>query len=197
MGKEEIWVEVTGFPNYEVSNRGRIKSKDTTLKRKSGYVYKHGKMLNGSQYKGYVTIKLVNGDIRVNKYLHRIVAEHFIENPLNKPYINHIDNNPMNNDADNLEWCTPKENTAWMVKQGGNKRTKEWLRNLHKSQKESYKPVIAEKANTGEKTVFRSLNSVKTKGFSPSTVCKCCKGPFRDMQHKGYYFYYKEDSEDA
>ena len=60
---------------------------------------------------GYRRVVLLkNGESR-NVLVHRIVAEAFVENPENKPRVNHIDGNKANNTADNLEWCTSKENT--------------------------------------------------------------------------------------
>jgi len=50
--------------------------------------------------------------------VHRLVARYFIPNPLNKPCINHIDNDTQNNNVNNLEWVTHKENTAHTIKQG-------------------------------------------------------------------------------
>ena len=46
---------------------------------------------------------------------HRIVAQEFIPNPNNKPFVNHIDGNPANNKAENLEWCTQEENEQHSV----------------------------------------------------------------------------------
>lgn len=96
---EEVWKEIPGFDNYQVSNLGRVKSKKRILKlyenKRSGYLYTHL-----SQNKKTKVMRV-----------HRIVATVFIENKNNKLYINHIDGNKTNNCVSNLEWCTPKENS--------------------------------------------------------------------------------------
>lgn len=64
---------------------------------------------------GYRRTSLWIGGKKVNRLIHRLVAEAFIPNPDNKPCVNHKDGDKMNNHKDNLEWCTVKENTthAW------------------------------------------------------------------------------------
>lgn len=53
---------------------------------------------------------------RINRLVHRIVAQAFVPNPLGLPEVNHIDGNKENNDASNLEWCTRQQNMAHAVK---------------------------------------------------------------------------------
>ena len=100
---QEIWKKIDGFINYQVSNFGRIKSVNKILKpyqnKKNGYMYTHLSQ---------------NGCTKVIR-IHRLVANAFIPNLENKPYINHIDGNKENNCVDNLEWCTQKENVNWSI----------------------------------------------------------------------------------
>lgn len=64
--------------------------------------------VNGAGY-AQLGIRMLDGQ-RKFFVLHRLVAAAFIDNPENKPHVNHIDGNKLNNHVSNLEWCTPKEN---------------------------------------------------------------------------------------
>lgn len=69
-----------------------------------------GKFLKQEDNKGYKRVTL-SMDGKTKRYqVHRLVAIHFILNPLNKPCVNHVDGNPSNNNMKNLEWCTYQEN---------------------------------------------------------------------------------------
>lgn len=110
---QEIWKNVTEqeFANlYQVSNMGRVRSLDRI--RPDGSFCK-GKILkprlNGSSYY-YVTLSY-GTNCQKRRYVHRLVALAFVENPLNKPQVSHKDENCLNNCALNLEWATAKENS--------------------------------------------------------------------------------------
>ena len=67
-------------------------------------------MSNAQLRNGYPIRDTGKGSSRIRFYIHRAVAKLFVENPENKPCVNHIDGNKLNNDATNLEWCTKAEN---------------------------------------------------------------------------------------
>ena len=95
----EIWKKFKKNNDYLVSNFGRIKriSTDNIL------------LGCGERYK---RVKIyINNDIK-SYAIHRMVSETWIDNPLNKPYVNHIDRITFNNNYNNLEWCTQKENMS-------------------------------------------------------------------------------------
>lgn len=68
--------------------------------------------------KGYKRVSLSVEGVVSRYFVHRLVAEVYIDNPENKPFINHIDNNPENNKLNNLEWCNQSENMIHCVNQG-------------------------------------------------------------------------------
>ena len=67
---------------------------------------------------GYFKVGFYKDGKRIEKYIHRLLAESFIPNPQNKEFINHIDGNPSNNNLSNLEWCTKSENAIHAYKLG-------------------------------------------------------------------------------
>ena len=105
----EEWKDIIGYEGiYKISNLGRVK------RIHGGY----RKVLKKSLFKsGYVRVCLTVNAKEKTFRVHRLVAQTFIPNPFNKPYINHIDNNIENNHISNLEWCTSKENKKHCVMQ--------------------------------------------------------------------------------
>ena len=189
---ESTWVKISEFPFYEVSNDGRIRTIQHTIIRKNGasFTVRAKELIGSNNGRGYIRVCLSSNGIKTREYVHRLVAIAFVENPHKAPFINHKDNNPTNNNAENLEWCTHEENMAWMRKQGRDKRTKEWLNKLHLSQEKSYKPVTATSITTGEVKKFISVNATKSYGFCPSCVCQCCSGIHNS--HAGYRWEYSK-----
>lgn len=61
---------------------------------------------------------------REDVYVHRIIASLFLDNPNNYPEVNHKDSNPMNNSADNLEWCSTRYNWQYGFDYGYKQRDK-------------------------------------------------------------------------
>ena len=109
----EIWKDIKGFEgSYQISSLGRVKSLDRTVVYKDGRTHIHkGQIMTGSDNgKGYKTIDLYTGNKRTKKLIHRLVAETFIDNPLNKNEIDHIDTDKTNNRVENLRWVTHTEN---------------------------------------------------------------------------------------
>lgn len=99
----EVWKDIQKAPNYEVSNLGNIRHK----KRKQNLKFSD----NG---RGYLFVRLRVDDKKINIYVHKAVAEAFIENddPINNTDVSHLDETRTNNRADNLKWTTHKENCS-------------------------------------------------------------------------------------
>lgn len=171
----EEWRIIEGYPNYQVSNLGRVKSLN----------YKHTKkphLLKPLQTReGYFLINLFDCNGVRNRFLiHRLVAMAFIPNPNNLPCVNHKSEIKTQNNVENLEWCTHDYNDNFGTR---NKRIKKSLTN-HPSKS---KPVIAYKEGV-EVMRFQSMSEAERMGFDSGHIAKCCKGKIKT--HKGLIWKY-------
>lgn len=116
---EEVWKTIIDYPNYQVSNLGRIRSLKT---------YKILKQFTNCF--GYKGVHLNRFGTAKTFIVHRLVAEMFIPNPNKYPCINHKDENRSNNCVYNLEWCTYSYNNTYgtVIE----RRTKTYKDNIYK-----------------------------------------------------------------
>lgn len=112
MQSSELWKTIEGYPDYRISDRGRVISLKGDIPR----------FLNpATDTHGYLKVSLSeNSKCDHNCRIHKLVAAAFIPNPENKPEINHIDGNKTNNHVSNLEWVTRSENSRHAFKTGLN-----------------------------------------------------------------------------
>lgn len=147
----EIWKVINGFPNYSVSNEGHIKNNKT------------GKILSPcTDTNGYLLVGLYREGKRSTKRIHKLVAEAFIQNPLNLHDVNHKDGNKSNNHETNLEYCTRSYNMLHSSRTLGKKPRKPYV-----------KPVVC--IESGE-TYANIETAAKAVGRSSMAIRKCLNG---------------------
>lgn len=118
--EQEIWKTYPDHTFIEVSNLGRVRTVDHWVTYKNGrkQLYKGHVLKQWDNGHGYMRVYFTTNGKQVKLYVHRMVAICFLPNHLGLPEINHLDNNPKNNDASNLEWCTHEYNISYREKYG-------------------------------------------------------------------------------
>jgi hypothetical protein len=112
---KEIWKDIKGFEGkYQISNIGRVKSIRISPKNKKGNLI----MKTNKDSRGYNCIGLwkdFDNKLKKQNRPYKLVAIHFLENPNNYKCVNHKDGNKLNDNVNNLEWCSHSQNIkhAW------------------------------------------------------------------------------------
>jgi hypothetical protein len=164
---KEIWKDIDGLFGYQVSNLGRVRSFFSRWGKR-----KYPKIMKGSiDSHGYVQVTIrINGKSKL-MLVHRLVAKTFIPNPLNLEMVNHKDENPLNNNIDNLEWCTRSYN------------------NSYGHATDSYRKMIC--CICGDTAyIFNSIKEASTKMHIPTTSIFNSLKRCSPMVSRGLTFYY-------
>ena len=101
----EIWRSIDAYSNYEVSTYGRVKHAT------------RGIILKPRLRTGYLAVGLCLNGVSKTYSIHTLVANEFIDNPRNKPLVDHIDNDKTNNHASNLRYANASQNRWNRLKQ--------------------------------------------------------------------------------
>lgn len=157
--------------DYSVSTEGEVR-KDTT-----NYI------LSQSSQQDYKFVSLIINGKQKRMRVHRMVALAFIDNPDNKPYVNHINGKRYDNNVENLEWVTPSENIQHAVNTG-----------LFKSGRT--RAVIQYNLNGEQMATFESASeAARQTGGSQSKITMCCRRQ-RDSAND-YQWRYYDDIQDV
>lgn len=158
---------------YAVSNLGNVKNIRTN--------HILAKQLNTI---GYERVQLFINGKQKKFFVHRLVAEYFVDGMDNNLVVNHIDGNKLNNNADNLEWCTRSENDLHAFRLG--------LRTVQRTSKPKYK-VICIDIDTRDVLEFVSASECATYfNSSANYIRECCntENTFEHIRFGKYYIKY-------
>lgn len=108
--QNEIWKDIPGFPGCQVSNAGRVRSLPRTVKRGNYTMNISGSILRFGTSMGYSFVNLRKDGKSVSVKVHKLVGLVFVENPKNRPEIDHINTDRKDNRPENLRWVNRHEN---------------------------------------------------------------------------------------
>ena len=149
----EEWKIINGYDDYEISSLGSVLS------------LKSQKMMSilSTGY-GYLGVNLCLYGVKKRFYIHRLVAEHFVDNPFGHKYVDHIDGDKTNNSSSNLRWTSAKENS-------NNVNTRDKF-GKHLSKKVGMFDINGKLIQT-----FKSgREAAQIRNLSPGNISTCCRG---------------------
>ena len=168
---KEYWKDKKDYEGqYQLSNLGRVKS------------IKFGKeiILKQNIRRGYYYVVLSKNGIVKNYFVHRLVAEAFLDNPDNLPCVNHKDENKLNNNVDNLEWCDRLYNVRYGT-------------GIERRSKKRSKPVLQYDLEGNFIKEWVSINECVRNGYNQGNVAACCRGERK--YHKDCIWRYKNEED--
>lgn len=155
----EIWKTMKEHNNYEISNYGKVRNKKTGRIRKT--------TINN---KGYEQIIVYINKKPKTYYIHRLVASNFIENPNNYKEVNHLDENKLNNNVNNLEWCNGEYNLHYGTR----------VNRILKAKEPTFKQIIQKDLQGNVIRVWKSIREIQEKtNYNKQSIHYCCSGRYK------------------
>lgn len=168
-GSKEIWETIPDCFNYQVSTRGRVRTKarfDWSGR------FRKAKVMKLHASRGYWKVVIYTDSyVRLCRSVHQLVAKTFLKNPKKHPLVNHIDSNRKNNRVENLEWCSHSHNCFHAYSHG--KRVK-MIGEKHPHSVLTKRNVISIKKSLEKGTTSADL--ARKYKVSPSAIYKIKKG---------------------
>ena len=177
----EEWRDVVGWEGlYQVSNLGRVKSLPRHHKTLSGYITAERILTPALGKRGYLVVVLFNHGIAKTRPIHRLIAEAFIPNTEDKPYIDHINTVRTDNRIENLRWVTSKENSNNPITLDRNRRNciKMWGNGCFDDRNNTHYRRVAQCDKDGN--IIKIWDSIKeaeaSLGIDASSISAICLG---------------------
>ena len=180
---EEIWKDIAGYEGkYQVSNMGRVRSLPrVALDTKGRRQQVKGIILKPNDRKGYDSVRLRGNGCQEVFSVHRLVGMAFVPGYFDGAVINHKDENPKNNRADNLEWVTISENNHY-----GNHVERTQRANIH-----NRREVVQMDMTGWTMAWYHSLNDAsEATGLHNGHISNVCRG--RQPYARNYKFKFNE-----
>lgn len=189
----EEWRDVVGREGtYAVSNFARIAAiRNYYEYKKNGKIFRknmipHICSTSIAPSSPYRRMTFVEGGKHSTELVHVIVARAFVPNPNNFPCVDHIDDNPQNNNACNLQWCDYKMNNSKTHHREAQSR-------IRRGKPAYNRRKIAQLSNGHLVRVLDSMTQLENEGYSHSAIHRVCNG--RLKSHKGFQWMYLSDYE--
>lgn len=172
--------------NYKISKCGKIKRDAGKILNGRFYTYKEDKIIKQSNANGYKIVTIIINKKKKQIYVHRLLAETFLENKNNYKCVNHIDGNKSNNSLYNLEWCTYSENEKHAYKNGLKTSLKGELSHFYGKTALNAKKLICTKTGLKFDTIKSASEYVN---IGPTYLAKCLRG---ERPNRTTLIYYNE-----
>lgn len=192
---EEVWKDIKGYEGlYQISTNGRVKSLLKVTKFGNRLKVNEEMILKPALGKrGYYVVSLNHNGKSKTFTIHRLIAEAFIPNPLNKKFIDHINTIKTDNRIENLRWVTSKENSnnILTLKHSSESTSKKWKEGCYNNRNNIHYRKVQQFDKEGNliATYDSIIEASEITGVERSSISAVCLGTNPKRHTAGGYIW--------